>query len=313
MRPTPNVFLSYTFEDRELAKAIADALQANGIETWWAEWCISAGDSIRQRIDEGLADCTHFIVLLTPRSVKKPWVNQEMDAGLVRKLTTGSKFIALRCDLPPSELPPLLQGQLSPSVHANAPDVTQLINDIHGFTKRPPLGPAPRSIATAQSATTGTSPAANTVAEWFVKSTDYARKMEPCIRAEELASKLGMTVEDLRDAAHELHGMVTIHREDLIYPEAELFVRFDKFWMPWDPAEDALRLATELLNNDGFPKESREIGPRLGWQPRRLNPALAFLHNRNLVLGLKGMDGGPWLLMHVDKTDATRRFVKSRQ
>ena len=78
---SPRVFLSYTWGDRELAERIANALQANGIDTWWAEWCISAGDSLRQKIDEGLGDCTHFLVLLTPNSIEKPWVNQEMDAG----------------------------------------------------------------------------------------------------------------------------------------------------------------------------------------------------------------------------------------
>src|SRR5579863_917078 len=33
----PKAFLSFAWEDRELAKTIADTLQANGIETWWAE------------------------------------------------------------------------------------------------------------------------------------------------------------------------------------------------------------------------------------------------------------------------------------
>jgi hypothetical protein len=73
----PKVFLSYAWEDRELASVIAERLQANGIDTWWAEWCLSAGDSLRQKIDEGLSDCTHFLVLLTPMALTKPWVNQE--------------------------------------------------------------------------------------------------------------------------------------------------------------------------------------------------------------------------------------------
>jgi hypothetical protein len=49
----PKVFLSYAFEDTALADKIANTLQQNGIDTWWAGWCIRAGDSIRQRIDEG--------------------------------------------------------------------------------------------------------------------------------------------------------------------------------------------------------------------------------------------------------------------
>jgi len=81
----PKVFLSFAWEDHDTARQIAETLQANGVDTWWAEWEIRAGDSLRQRIDEGLGACTHFLVLLTPTSISKPWVNQEMDAGLMQK------------------------------------------------------------------------------------------------------------------------------------------------------------------------------------------------------------------------------------
>lgn len=70
MSETPRAFLSYGWEDRSLAEKIATAMQANGIDTWWAEWCIRPGDSLRRKIDEGLGDCTHFIVLMTPTSIK---------------------------------------------------------------------------------------------------------------------------------------------------------------------------------------------------------------------------------------------------
>jgi TIR domain len=107
---SPRAFLSYAWEDRQLAERLAAALQANGIDTWWAGWCIGAGDSLRQKIDEGLADCTHFLVLLTLASIAKPWVNQEMDAGLVRKLNENTRFIAVRSGLAAAALPPLLAG-----------------------------------------------------------------------------------------------------------------------------------------------------------------------------------------------------------
>ena len=73
----PRVFLSYTSDDIELARRIAESLHGNGIDTWWDKWRISTGDSLRQKIDEGLSGCTHFLVLLTPQSIDKPWVNQE--------------------------------------------------------------------------------------------------------------------------------------------------------------------------------------------------------------------------------------------
>jgi hypothetical protein len=38
----PRVFLSYTSDNLDLARRIAEALNANGIETWWDRWCPAA-------------------------------------------------------------------------------------------------------------------------------------------------------------------------------------------------------------------------------------------------------------------------------
>jgi hypothetical protein len=73
----PSAFLCHASEDDELAERLATALQEAGIETFFDGWSIAAGDSIRDRIDQGLAGCTHFIVLLTPASVNKPWVEAD--------------------------------------------------------------------------------------------------------------------------------------------------------------------------------------------------------------------------------------------
>ena len=47
---SPRVFLSYTSDNLDFARCIAEALQANGIETWWDRWCIYPGDSLHCRV-----------------------------------------------------------------------------------------------------------------------------------------------------------------------------------------------------------------------------------------------------------------------
>src|SRR5579859_733665 len=101
---TPKVFLSYTSADKQLAERVARALQAQGIETWWDTWEIKAGDRLRQKIEDGIAGCTHFVVLLTPSSVDKPWVNAELDAAFMRKLADQCQLIPLRHELDASAL-----------------------------------------------------------------------------------------------------------------------------------------------------------------------------------------------------------------
>ena len=204
----PRAFLSYAWEDRDLAERLANALQLNGVDTWWAGWSIGAGDSLLQKIDEGLADCTHFLVLLTPTSITKPWVNQEMDAGLVRKLNEETRFVAVRSGLPASALPPLLKGMLSPSIDDFDAGVPQLVNDIHGVSRKPSLGPPPALTAAAPS--TGYSPAAIAVAKVFVETSETAMFGDPQLTVTQLAQRTALSEDDVRDALHELQAYFTV-------------------------------------------------------------------------------------------------------
>ena len=69
MNQAPHVFLSSASEDKELAVRLAKDLLAHGIDTFNYIWDIKMGESFRQRIDEGIINCTHFLVLLTPVSI----------------------------------------------------------------------------------------------------------------------------------------------------------------------------------------------------------------------------------------------------
>ena len=308
----PKAFLSYGWEDRELAKKIATELQGKGVETWWAEWCIGAGDSLRQKIDEGLDDCTHFIVLLTPSSLSKPWVNQEMDAGLVRKIRDQCKFIPLRQNLPAENLPPLLSGMLSPELSDFDAGMKQLANDIHGVARKPPLGAPPKAVTEVEETKTGYSVAATAVAKLFVDSTEHAMFADPQMTISEIAKETGLPEDDVEDALHELGGLVKVNFGRVLVQD-ELFSTFDKYWKPWDPAEDALKIAADMLNAPDFPKSLKEIGKNYGWDPRRLNSATAYLINRDAVMGSKALGSSPWLVAWIQIRDgATRRFVRSR-
>jgi hypothetical protein len=100
------------------------------------------------------------------------------------------------------------------------------------------------------------------------------------------------------------------HRHHLV--QGALFVEFDKHWMAWNPAEDALRLAVDVQNDPGFPHDCNEIAERYGWEPRRLNPAIHYLLDRRLIKDYRAMGTQPWAIVRVVGTDDMRRFVKSR-
>lgn len=308
----PKVFLSWGWEDRAMAESVAQRLMSKGIDTWWSEWCINAGDSLRQKIDEGLADCTHFVVLMTPTSINKPWVKEEMDAGFTLMLSEKKvQFIGLRYGLQVNQLPPLLRGRVSPEVHGLEDELTGLINDIHGVSKKPALGVAPAAVVQTAGLETGYSVSATAIARLFCEASDDAYWHSPQLEISEIASRLQLTEDDVKDALHELRNFFG-GAMDTVWPEPELFATFDRFWKPWNPTDDALRIAADLVQVEGFPGITSEIAERYGWDARRLNPALAYLKNRQLVLASETVGCMPWLVYWIDKTDATRRFVRSR-
>lgn len=303
----PHAFLSYGREDRELARRIAEGLQGNGIETWWAEWEIGSGDSIRRKIDEGLGTCTHFVVLLTPDSITRPWVNEEIDAGYMRKVASKCRFIPLRHNIEPSALPALMQGMYSPTVDTAASDLKQLVNDIHGVSRKPSLGQAPSPVG---KPTTGFTAAATAIAEIFVKGSGNGLFGDIQIGTEELAQRTGLTTDDVNDALYELRHRLTI-TFDRVFPKSTLYAEFDRYWQPWDPGTDALKLAADLVSDPAMPSDPYQIAERYGWAPRRLNSAITYLAERSVVDTFDGYSS-PFVTFRVTKTDATRRFVKSR-
>ncbi|WP_331375444.1 toll/interleukin-1 receptor domain-containing protein [Sinorhizobium chiapasense] len=305
----PKAFLSYSFDDGDIARRIANSLMEHGIDVWWAEWEMKAGDSLRQRIDEGLAGCTHFIVLLTPGSQKKPWVNQEMDAGLVKRIAGQARFVALRHELPASQLPALLSGMMSPEITNENFDesIRDLVNDIHGISRKPPLGKAP---ATTQLPTTSHSKTATAIAEIFVRETKTALFGDPQKETDELAAVIGVSVEDIEDALYELGDMVTVTLNRVL-PKTTLYTAFDGFFKDWSPEKDALRLAADLVNDPSMPHNTEEVAARYSWDVRRMNPALAYLMERKLIIDYRTL-ANDWYSFRVVATDHTRRFVKSR-
>lgn len=304
----PKAFVSFGWEDKHLAQKIAEGLQANGVDTWWAEWEIGSGDSLRRRIDDGLGDCTHFLVLLTPTSIKKPWVNDEMDAAFMRKIGDKCRFIPLRHGLSASNLPPLLSGMYAPEIDAECSQLSQIVNDIHGISRRPPLGPAP---ATTNEPSTRYSPAATAIAKVFVTESVNGEFADPQYNEGSLGEATGLSPEDLNDGCYELRHHIKESMGHFLV-EHSLYSEFDRFWKPWEPAVDALKLAADLVNDPDMPSSPLEISDRYGWEPRRMNPAISYLMERKLIDVLEALGTPPFIVYSLAKNDATRRFVKSR-
>ena len=101
------IFLSHSTEDKPLARRIATDLRDHGIEVWFDEWEINVGDSISQKIQQGLQDADYVAVLLSKHSVASGWVDKEWQSRIGQEATTR-KTIILPLKAEDCELPPLL-------------------------------------------------------------------------------------------------------------------------------------------------------------------------------------------------------------
>ena len=90
---TYDVFISYASEDREaVASPLAHSLRDNGLSVWFDEFEMKIGDSLRRKIDKGLANSKFGIVVFSQHFFKKGWTNYELD-GLVTRSVTDEQIL----------------------------------------------------------------------------------------------------------------------------------------------------------------------------------------------------------------------------
>jgi hypothetical protein len=103
------IFLSYSPEDRPIARHIARDLEARGNQVWFDEKEILAGDSITDRITEALLQCDYLLVLISRHSVDSSWVKLELDAVFARH-AMGVELPVIPIRLDDTELPKHLRS-----------------------------------------------------------------------------------------------------------------------------------------------------------------------------------------------------------
>jgi hypothetical protein len=148
---SPKVFISHAGEDRErFAKPFAARLRANGVDAWASFWEINPGDSLVDKIfNEGLKNCETFVVVLSNNSIGKPWVREELNLGMVRKIEERSKLIPIRLD--ECDVPECLKATAWEDIRDLANydlEFERVLNAIFGMYLKPPIGERPAYLRT---------------------------------------------------------------------------------------------------------------------------------------------------------------------
>ncbi len=88
-----DVFISHASEDKdEIVRPLAVALRAAGLSVWFDEFELKIGDSLRRKIDKGVANSRFGIIVLSKSFFGRGWTEYELD-GLVTRSISGEQIL----------------------------------------------------------------------------------------------------------------------------------------------------------------------------------------------------------------------------
>lgn len=99
------IFISHSTTDKDtIVSPIVENLQRFGINVWYDEFCISAGDTISSSVFDGAKKSTACVFIITKSFVQKKWTNAELQIFIDRAIRDSIKIIPVLVDIEPENL-----------------------------------------------------------------------------------------------------------------------------------------------------------------------------------------------------------------
>ncbi len=128
-----DIFISHASEDKDnVAFPLARLLERRGARVWFDSQEIGLGDSLREKLDEGLARSRFGVVVLSPVFLRKVWTNRELSGFLAREEGGNKVLLPIWHDLDKvtlSEHSPLLADRVAVSTSDGLSSVADKIID----------------------------------------------------------------------------------------------------------------------------------------------------------------------------------------
>jgi tetratricopeptide (TPR) repeat protein len=143
MTDPKKVFCSYRSIDRAEVHAFVDKLRERGLDAWFDQYEIDAGDDIVRRMGDGLDGCTAALIFFSSRDASGVWFNNEVSTLVCRRNNEGIRVIPVMIDAGAS-----VPGLLKPLARRGLDDFQQIIDALLGVTRKRPLGNAATAART---------------------------------------------------------------------------------------------------------------------------------------------------------------------
>jgi hypothetical protein len=107
------IFISYTHADGTFVQRLIDGLQQSGLRPWIDKLDLRGGDSLIQKIGSAISASTYMLAIISPRSVRSKWVNEELSLALTVQFAGGDlTVIPIVRSISAEDLPPFLRSRL---------------------------------------------------------------------------------------------------------------------------------------------------------------------------------------------------------
>ena len=126
----PTVFISYSHTDSMFVSHLVETLLKSGIDIWIDRWKVKVGDSIAQRISEGIETSDFLIVVLSRASVRSKWVREELNAAIIKNIEDEKRAFILPVLLEECKIPALLEHRKYANYKDNPVQALQELIDV---------------------------------------------------------------------------------------------------------------------------------------------------------------------------------------
>ena len=106
-----SVFISYSSKDKEFVEKLSMKLVENKINVWLDKWEMQVGDSLIDKIQNGLEDSSFLLVVLSENSINSEWCKKELNSGLMKELDE-KRVVVIPIKIDDCKIPVFLREKL---------------------------------------------------------------------------------------------------------------------------------------------------------------------------------------------------------
>jgi hypothetical protein len=292
MNDAPLVFMSHASEDKErFVLGFARRLRQQGVNIWLDRWEMYPGDSLVDKIfNEGVKGAAAIIIVLSQHSVTKPWVKEELDSAIVRRVSSGCKLIPVVLD--DCEIPEALKATVWEKIE-NLEDygssLSRVVGAIFGCRERPELGTPPPYTSLEIKGIAGLTKTDALVLREFARRVlergDLLHLNTEEVR--EAISRLGISSAEFRDSCTILCACFFLEPAKMLAPEPPYYSLtehgLDLYLQDREPEFWAqLAQAAYAILNEGV-RDNDTLAALLGVDRRRARLILIIMGRRRLI------------------------------